>query len=149
MPAEDSVKTYGLTPALRARIMAFALIGIAVLLLVITVVIALMRIDGVVMLIVVVLVPIAITTLAILLSRGSYVLKLDSVGYRTRFVGGVGAKRARWAEVLDLAVVTIDGARCAQFRLRDGRRTTIAVDLLQTDPEELIRELKRRLTAAS
>lgn len=149
MSQELSPKTYALTQALRVRMMAVALVVIAVVLLLATIVVALLNITTWVMLVLVVLVPVMITVLAVLLSKRFYVLRLDDIGYQTRFVGGVGAKRARWVDVLDLGVVTIEDARCAQFRLRDGRRTTIPVDVLQTDPEELVREFQRRLTAAN
>lgn len=149
MSQELSPKTYALTQALRVRMMAVALVVIAVVLLLATIVVALLNITTWVMLVLVVLVPVMITVLAVLLSKRFYVLRLDDIGYQTRFVGGVGAKQARWVDVLDLGVVTIEDARCAQFRLRDGRRTTIPVDVLQTDPEELVREFQRRLTAAN
>ena len=149
MSQELSPKTYALTTALRTRLMAVGLIVIALVLLAATVVVSLLNINDVVMLVVVVLVPVTIAVLASLLSKRFYVLRLDAIGYQTRFVGGVGARRARWVDVLDLGVVTIDGARCAQFRLRDGQITTIPVDVLQTDPEELVREFQRRLRAAT
>ena len=149
MPPEISPKTYALTPALRARLMAVALVAIALFLLAATVVIGALHINTAVMLVLVLLVPVVITVLATLLSKRFYVLRVDEIGYQTRFVGGVGAKQARWVDVLDLGVVTIEGARCTQFRLRDGRTTTIAVDLLQTDADELVREFQRRLTVAT
>lgn len=149
MSPELSPLTYALTPALRARLMGFALVAIALLLVAATVVVSAFNINDIVMLVLVVLVVAAIAALGSLLSKRFYVLRVDEIGYQTRFVGGVGARRARWVDVLDLGVVTIDGARCAQFRLRDGQTTTIAVDLLQTDPEELVREFQRRLTAAT
>ncbi|MGN6161825.1 MAG: hypothetical protein ACTHOG_09010 [Marmoricola sp.] len=149
MSAELSPKTYALTPALRARLMASALVVIALVLLAATLLVAALHLNTAVMLVLVILVPVTIAILASLLSRRFYVLRIDDLGYQSRFVGAVGAKQARWVDVLDLGVVTIEDARCAQFRLRDGRTTTIPVDLLQTDPEELIREFQRRLTAAS
>lgn len=149
MPDELSPQTYALTPALRARLMGVALVVIALLLLASTLLVSALHISTVVMLVLVVLVVVAIFVLGSLLSHRFYVLRVDDLGYRTRFVGGVGAKQARWVDVLDLGVVTLEGARCAQFRLRDGRRTTIPVDVLQTDPEELVREFQRRLASAS
>ena len=149
MPDELSPKTYALTPALRARLMGVALVGIAVLLLASTLLVAALHVSNAVMLVLVVLVVVAIFVFGSLLSQRFYVLRIDDIGYRARFVGGVGAKQARWVDVLDLGVATIEGTRCAQFRLRDGRRTTIPVDLLQTDPEELVREFQRRLASAN
>lgn len=149
MSHELGPKTYALTPALRARLMGAGLAVIAVVLLLATILVSVFNINDIVMLVLVVLVLVAITVLGSLLSKRFYVLRLDEIGYQTRFVGGVGAKQARWVDVLDLGVVTIEDARCAQFRLRDGRLTTIPVDVLQADPEELVREFQRRLTAAT
>lgn len=128
--------------------MAFALVGIALVLLAATLLVIVFKINTVVMLVLAVMVPVVISVLAVLLSKRFYVLRLDDIGYRARFVGGVGAKHARWVDVLDLGVLTLEDTRCVQFRLRDGRRTTIAVDVLQADPEELVREFQRRLRAA-
>ena len=149
MSQELSPKTYALTPALRVRLMGYSLGGIALFLLAATLLVAALHVSTGVMLVIVVLVPVAIAVLAGLFSKRFYVLRLDDIGYQTRFVGGVGAKRARWVEVLDLGVLTLEGTRCVQFRLRNGQRTTIAVDLLQTDPEELVREFQRRLQSAN
>ena len=146
---ELSPKTYALTPALRARLMGFSLVGIALFLVAATLLVNLLNINAVVMLVLVVLVPITIGVLARVYSRRFFVLRLDDIGYQTRFVGGVGVKQARWADVLDLSVLTIDEDRCVQFRLRNGGITTIAVDVLQTDPEELVREFQRRLKSAN
>jgi hypothetical protein len=129
--------------------MAFGLVGIALVLLAVTVIVMAFNVNDIVILVMVVLVPVTVAVLASFLSKRFYVLRVDEIGYQTRFVGGVGAKQARWVDVLDLGVVTIEDARCAQFRLRDGRLTTIPVDLLQTDPEALVREFQRRLTAAT
>lgn len=146
---ENAVKTYALTPAIRARLMGWSLIGIVVFLVIATLVVGFLHIPTIVMFIIVVLVPVVIAVLASVYSKRFYVLRLDAIGYRTRFVGGIGAKQARWADVLDLGVLTIKDARCIQLRLRSGETTTVAVDVLQTDPEELVREFGRRLEAAN
>lgn len=149
MSQELSPKTYALTPAIRTRLMGYSLAGIAVFLLAATLLVSALHLSTAVMLVIVVLVPITIAVLASVFSKRFYVLRLDDIGYQTRFVGGVGAKQARWVEVLDLGVLTLEGSRCVQFRLRNGQRTTIAVDVLQTDPEELVREFQRRLQSAN
>lgn len=146
---ELSPKTYALTPALRARLMGYSLAAIALLLVAATLIVAALHVNTAVMLVIVVLVPVAIGVLAGLFSKRFYVLRIDDIGYQTRFIGGVGAKQARWVEVLDLGVMTLEGDRCIQFRLRNGQRTTIAVDVLQTDPDELVREFQRRLRSAN
>jgi hypothetical protein len=40
---------------------------------------------------------------------------------------------------------TVAGARCVVLRLRDGRSTTIPVDVLAGDREEFVRTLQRLL----
>ncbi|MDN4161304.1 hypothetical protein [Nocardioides abyssi] len=73
------------------------------------------------------------------------VLHLDEEGYRVRAVRGVGTDRARWAEVQEAATASPRGIRCVVLRLLDGRTTTVPVDVLAVDGDELVRELQVRL----
>jgi hypothetical protein len=140
--------SYGLAPTLRARLMGAALAGLGVLLVVVSVLVfaAGLPLDLLSALVVVVLV--AVFVLGFLLSRRWYVVHLDPTGYRVRFVRGAGVAAARWVDVHDLVTATVGGSRCVVMRLRDGRSTTVPVDLVAGDPEELVRELGRRLAAA-
>lgn len=142
-------RTFGLSPALRAPLMGAALLGLGVLLVLMTVVVFVARLPLDVLSAVVIAVVIAVVVLGYLLSRRWYVVRLEEVGYQVRFVRGAGAKNARWVDVLDLATATVAGSRCAVLRLRDGRTTTIPVDLVEGDPEEFVRELSRWLNAGN
>lgn len=137
--------TYGLAPQLRARIMGAFLAGIGVTLLVATVVVVGFDLPGDVLSAVVVLTVVGITGLGFLLVRRWYVVQVDDIGYRVRFVRGVGENNARWADVEDLATTEVHGSKCLVIRLRDGRSSTIPVDLIEGDREEFVDEIKRRL----
>ena len=83
----------------------------------------------------------------LLLGRRRYVVRLDDTGYRVRFVRGVGRAQARWTDVEDLATTHVSGSPCIVLRLRDGATSTVPVDLIEGDREELVDELRRRLDA--
>ncbi len=77
--------------------------------------------------------------------RSVTVVHLDDEGYRVRGVRGVGTGQARWSEVQEAATASPRGIRCVVLRLVDGRTTTIPVDVLAVDGDELVRELQVRL----
>jgi hypothetical protein len=144
----DAVQAFGLAPALRARLMGLGLAGLGVLLVVVTVVVLVARLPLDVLSAVVLLVLVGVFVLGFLVVRRWHVLELDRHGYRVRFVRGVGVAAARWSDVHDMVTSTVGGARCVVMRLRDGRSTTLPVDLVEGDSEELVRELGRRLSVA-
>ena len=142
-------RDYGLAPQLRARLMGAFLAAIGVTLLVMTVVVLAFSLPGDVLSGLVILVVIGIFTLGFLLGKRWYVVRLDEVGYQVRFVRGVGTATGRWAEVEDLATSYIQDEECVVLRLRDGRSTTIPVNLIEGDREEFVDELKSRLRGSS
>lgn len=93
----------------------------------------------------VILAVVGVFALGFFLVRRWYVVQVDDIGYRVRFVRGAGETNGRWAEVEDLTTMEVQGAKCLVIRLRDGRSTTIPVDLIEGDREEFVDELKRRL----
>ncbi len=82
-----------------------------------------------------------------LLTRRWYVVRLDREGYRVRFVRGAGTTAARWSDVEDVVATTLDDDRCVVLRLRDGRTTTIPVDVLAVAPTEFVDALRSRLNS--
>lgn len=136
---------YGLAPQLRARLMGMFLAAVGVTLLVVTILVVALNLPGDILSGVILLVVVGIFALGFFLVRRWYVVQVDDIGYRVRFVRGAGATFARWAEVEDLSTVQVEGAKCLLIRLRDGRTTTIPVDLIEGDREEFVDELKRRL----
>ena len=137
--------SYGLAPQLRARLMGIFLAGVGITLLVVTILVVALNLPGDILSAVILLVVVGIFALGFFLVRRWYVVQVDDIGYRVRFVRGAGATAARWAEVEDLSTVQVEGSKCLLIRLRDGRTTTIPVDLIEGDREEFVDELKRRL----
>jgi hypothetical protein len=82
---------------------------------------------------------------ALLVVRRAVVVRLDDRGYQVRLVRGAGVHRAGWKEVEDVAATTVAGARCVVLRLRDGRTTTIPVDVLGGSSDDFVRDLQQHL----
>ena len=147
-PTDDSApREYGMAPALRARLMGAFLAVVGTVLLVMTVVVAVAHLPADILTGLVVLVVVGIFTLAFLLGRRWYVVRLDATGYRVRFVRGVGQAQARWTDVEDLTTTVVAGTECVVLRLRNGQTSTVPVTLIEGDREEFVDELQRRLDA--
>lgn len=143
----DQPRDYRLAPSVRVRLMGAALAGLGVLLLVATVVVAIAHASLDVLSAVIVLTVLVVIGLGVVLNR-RVVLRLDPLGYRVRMVRGVGVATARWADVHDVQTAAVSGARCVVIRLRDGRTSTIPVDVVEGDSEQLVRDLTAILDRA-
>ena len=77
--------------------------------------------------------------------RRREVVRFDDVGYRVRNIRGAGVREARWKDVEDATAPTVLQERCVVLRLRDGRTTTIPVDLLQGSTDAFVRDLQEHL----
>jgi hypothetical protein len=139
---------FGLAPQLRARIMGVALLGLGAVLVLATLLVAVLRLPPDLIVAVAVVVVVAIFGLGFLVVRRWFVVRVDDTGYQVRFVRGAGVTAARWADVLDVQTHTLAGARCVVLRLRDGRQTTLPVDLIEGDRDAFVRELQARLDRA-
>lgn len=139
---------FGLAPQLRARVMGISLACLGAVLLVGSLLVALLRLPPDLVVALAVLVVLAIFGLGFLLVRRWYVVRVDATGYQVRFVRGAGARAARWEDVEDVQTQTTAGARCLVLRLRDGRQTTVPVDLIEGDREEFVRQVQDRLDVA-
>ena len=115
--------------------------------LVVTVVAVAVDLPGSVLAGLAVLAAVGLAVAGVLLGRGGTVVRLDDVGYRIRFVRGVGRSHARWTDVSDLTTAVVSGTPCVVLRLRDGASSTVPVNLLEGDREEFVDELQRRLDA--
>jgi len=145
--SSTGIREYGLSRALRARLMGALLATTGVVLLVVTVVTAVAGVSGRVMAGLVLVALLGVVVTGVLLGRGWYVVRLDDTGYRVRFVRGVGRSHARWIDVSDLTTAVVSGTPCVVLRLRDGGRSTVPVNLIEGDREEFVDELQRRLDA--
>lgn len=77
--------------------------------------------------------------------RGREVVRFDDVGYRVRSIRGAGVREARWKDVEDATAPTVREERCVLLRLRDGRTTTIPVDVLSGSADAFVRDLQEHL----
>lgn len=140
---------FGLAAPLRARLMGLGLLCLGLLLAVASLLVALLRLPPDIIVGLAVLAVVAIFALGFLLVRRWFVVRVDATGYQVRFVRGAGTRAARWADVEDVQTQTLAGARCVVLRLRDGRRTTVPVDLIEGDRDAFVRELQDRLALAN
>ena len=84
---------------------------------------------------------------AVAILRRREVVRFDDVGYRVRHIRGAGVREARWRDVEDATAPTVLRERCVVLRLRDGRTTTIPVDVLEGSPEAFVHDLRQHLDA--
>jgi hypothetical protein len=128
-----------------ARLLGVVLCGVAVLILVSTLVIAVLDVHTVFL-----LVPVLLTLAALAWcwwawrTRG-WVVRMTSEGYRVQWVRGVGAASGRWKDVEDAVTTTVADAPVVVLRLRDGRTTTIPVEMLAGDREAFVRDVQDHL----
>jgi len=140
-----SSSDYRLSPALGARLMGLLLVGLALLLFVVTALVALLDLTPDLLVVLAAVGLLAIFGLGYALTRRLYVVHLDEAGYRVRLIRGAGVTEARWNEVRDAATATPRGIPCVVLHLRDGRTTTIPVEALAADREEFVRDLQEHL----
>ncbi len=77
------------------------------------------------------------------------VVRLTAGGYRVRLVRGAGVKEARWSEVEDAVATQPQEVPCVVLRLKDGRSTTIPVELLAADKDDFARDVRDHLSRAA
>ncbi len=118
---------------------------LGVLVVVLAVLVAVLDLPGTVLTVGVVVAVVVVVAGALAASRLTTVLSFDDTGYRVRLLRGAGVRAARWREVEDAVAMTIAGHDCVVLRLKDGRTTTIPVDVLETSPQALLEELSGRL----
>ncbi|MGH3361915.1 MAG: hypothetical protein ACRDOM_05600 [Nocardioides sp.] len=136
---------YRLSPALAARLVGLALMGIAVLVFAATLVVGATDAPPWILLLVAVSGVVIVGVAGYVVTRRIAVVHLDERGYRVRLVRGAGVTSAGWAEVEDVVTAERQGSPCLVLRLRDGRTTTIPVELLAADRDEFVRDLRRHL----
>lgn len=136
---------YRLNPAVAARLMGAVLVATAVLVFLATAVVVVLNLHSAVLLVPVVLGVAALVAGAVVLQRRGWVVRLTEEGYRVQWVRGVGTASARWKDVEDAVTTTVAGAPVVVLRLRDGRTTTIPVQVLATDREQFVRDLQQHL----
>ncbi len=136
---------YRLAPALLVRSAGAALVLLAVIVVVLSVVTAFAGWGfGVVA-------AVALVGLVVLAIAGwwarrrAYVVRLDPLGYQVRLVRGAGVTRARWADVAEASTADVGGEPCVVLALRDGRTTTVPVAILDGDRDEFVTRVRALL----
>lgn len=76
------------------------------------------------------------------------VVRLTTSGYRVRLVRGVGLAEGSWSDVEDVVAASPRDLDCVVIRLRDGRSSTIPMDLIAADKDDFARDVRRHLTGA-
>jgi hypothetical protein len=83
----------------------------------------------------------AVLALALALSRFVVLVRLDEIGYQVRFLRGAGVKQARWSDLEDVVTGFVKNQAVVVIRLRDGRTTTIPVNLLEGSAEDFAKDI--------
>ncbi|RYB93870.1 hypothetical protein EUA93_05555 [Nocardioides oleivorans] len=141
----ETATVYRLAPAVAARLLGVVLCVVAVLILVCTIAIAVVDLHTVFL-----LVPVGLT-IALLVAtwwtwrEKGWVVRATDEGYRVQWVRGVGAASGRWKDVEDAVTTTVADAPVVVLRLRDGRTSTIPVEMLAINREAFVRELQEHL----
>jgi len=129
------------------RMTGVGLVAVGVLVLVLAGLVAALSLPEAVLsaglLVAVVLCLVVLAGLAALRCRD--VVRLDETGYRVRFVRGAGVRQAPWKDVEDVTAPTVEGQRCVLLRLRDGRTTTVPVDVLAGSSDAFVKDLQQHL----
>ncbi|MGA8245704.1 MAG: hypothetical protein WB797_02270 [Nocardioides sp.] len=140
--------SYGLAPALAARLVGRSLVTLAVLVTLATGVGQLTGAGwapaGVVALVGLLLVG----AWAWWLLRRAWTLRLTGEGYAVRLLRGVGVAGAAWAQVGEAVAASPGGEPCLVLRLDDGRVTRLPMAALAGDPDVVALDVRRRLRDA-
>jgi len=141
----DAVSDYRVAPVLAARLFGVALGLVGLLVFGVSVVVAVARLPVWPVAAVAAVGVLAVAVAGWWVTRHARVVRLDDIGYQVHFVRGAGAPSARWADVVDAGTRTVAGSPCVVLRLRDGRTTTIPVDVLAADRERFSADVRARL----
>jgi hypothetical protein len=140
---------YRLAPALGARFLGALLVLLALVLAVLTLLVAVLDWPVGVLVGAGAIGLLGVLVAGWLVLRALPVVRLAPEGYRVRMVRGAGTTAARWTEVTEAVAATRGGRPVVVIRLQDGRSTTIPVQALAADREEFVRDLRRRLQDGS
>ncbi|WP_418060757.1 hypothetical protein [Pimelobacter simplex] len=143
------VTDYRLAPPVMARFVGAYLILLAVLLLVVTGLVATLDLNADLLVAVLGVGLLGLIALGWWLRSGLVVVRLTDAGYRVRAIRAAGATEARWSEVEDAVAASPSGIECVVLRLRDGRSTTIPVQLVAADKDEFARVVRTHLERAA
>lgn len=139
------VSEFRFAPTIAARLVGAMLVVLALLLAVLTVVVAVAGLPVVVLVLGAVLGVVAVLAVWYRLTRRASVVRFGPAGYRVRMLRGTGVSAAAWTDVQEVATATPGGLPVVLLRLTDGGSTTIPVTLLDVDREQFVRILRDHL----
>ena len=84
-----------------------------------------------------------------LLSRLAVLVRLDEMGYQVRYLRRAGVRQARWVDLEDVVTGFASEQPVVVLRLRDGRTTTIPVNLIQGSSEDFVKDIATHAKLAS
>jgi len=90
---------------------------------------------------VVVLAAVSVVVVGFLVTRIAVLVRLDDVGYQVRYLRKAGVAQARWMDVEDVVTGFASGQPVVVIRLRDGRTTTIPVNLLAGSSDDFAKDV--------
>ncbi|HSU01711.1 MAG TPA: hypothetical protein VLK03_04105 [Nocardioides sp.] len=141
----ETPTVYRLAPAVAARLLGVVLCLVAALILLSTLAIAVIDLHSAFLLVPVLLVVALLVGVWWTWRQKGWIARLTAEGYRVQWVRGVGAASGRWADVEDAVATTVADSPVVVLRLRDGRTTTIPVEMLAVDREAFVRDVQRHL----
>lgn len=143
------VTDYRLAPPVMARFVGAYLVLLALVLLVVTAVVVAADLTADLLVLVLGVGVLGLIALAWWLRSRLVVVRLTDAGYQVRMIRAAGATEARWSEVEDAVAATPSGIDCLVLRLRDGRSTTIPVQLVAGDKDDFARDVREHLRRAA
>jgi hypothetical protein len=137
-----------MAPLVVARFVGAYLILFAVVILASTVTVAVAGIGPDVLVVLLAVGILGLIGLAWWLRSRVSVVRLTGAGYQVRLVRGAGVTAARWSEVEDAVATQPQDVPCVVLRLKDGRSTTIPVQVLAADKDDFARDVRDHLQRA-
>lgn len=147
--ASSEISEYRLAPLVMARFIGAYLIVMAVLLLGATVLVSIVDVSPDVIVALLVVGLLGLIGVSWWMRSRLVVLRLTDAGYRVRMIRAAGVTEARWSEVEDLVAATPRGVECLVIRLKQGGSTTIPVELVAGDKDDIARAVRDRLRRAA
>lgn len=144
-PHAPAVTDYRLAPAVTARFVGAYLVLLALVLLATTAAAVAFELSADWLVLVLGVGVLGLIGLAWWLRTRLAVVRLTDAGYQVRMVRAAGVTEARWSEVEDAVAAAPRGIECLVLRLRDGRSTTIPVELVAGDKDEFARDVRAHL----
>lgn len=141
----EPATVHRLAPAIAARLLGVVLVAVAALILLSTLAIAVLDLHTLFLLVPVLLTVAVLTATWWAWRRKGWVVRMTAEGYRVQWVRGVGTPAGRWKDVEDAVTTTVADAPVVVLRLRDGRTTTIPVEMLAVDREAFVRDIQEHL----